>query len=134
MKMDETQFSEQLRKLQEPSGPSRMWESPVFAMQDYESMTDSQLSKVVLEMLKFTGPGSYWLRQDLFEPKMFGNPDFLIQPNIIVFCDSSFWHGRDWSSLRKRLPQGYWREHIERNRKRDRLVNAHLKKRNYATC
>jgi hypothetical protein len=67
MKMDETQFSEQLRKLQEPSGPNRTWESPVFAMQDYESMTDSQLSKVVLEMLKFTGPGSYWLRQDLFD-------------------------------------------------------------------
>jgi len=43
MKMDETQFSEQLRKLQEPSGPSRTWESPVFAMQDYESMTDSQV-------------------------------------------------------------------------------------------
>jgi DNA mismatch endonuclease (patch repair protein) len=89
----------------------------------------SKGTKIELEMKKALEEQSI---QFQYQPKTFGNPDFLIRPNVIVFCDSSFWHGRDWSSLRKRLPQGYWREHIKRNRKRDRLVNAHLKKRNYA--
>jgi len=29
-----------------------------------------------------------------YQPKMFGKPDFLIPPNIILFCDSSFWRVR----------------------------------------
>jgi DNA mismatch endonuclease (patch repair protein) len=66
-----------------------------------------------------------------YQPKMFGKPDFLIAPNIVIFCDSSFWHGRDWNKLGRRLPKGYWREHIDRNRKRDRLVNLRLKKENF---
>jgi DNA mismatch endonuclease (patch repair protein) len=66
-----------------------------------------------------------------YQPKMFGNPDFLIPPNIIVFCDSSFWHGRNWSKLKSQLSKAYWRDHIERNRKRDRAVNAHLRKEGY---
>lgn len=62
-----------------------------------------------------------------FQPKMFGKPDFLIQPRIVVFCDSSFWHGRNWNVLEKNLPQEYWREHIKRNIERDKFVNDQLK-------
>lgn len=36
-------------------------------MEDYESMSPSQLSEVSLEMIKFTGVGSYILRDDLFD-------------------------------------------------------------------
>jgi DNA mismatch endonuclease (patch repair protein) len=61
-----------------------------------------------------------------YQPKMYGTPDFLVPPNIAVFCDSSFWHGRNWKKLRKKLQKGYWRTHIEENRKRDKLVNARL--------
>jgi G:T-mismatch repair DNA endonuclease (very short patch repair protein) len=25
-----------------------------------------------------------------YQPKLFGKPDFLIKPRIVVFCDSSF--------------------------------------------
>ena len=63
--------------------------------------------------------------------KIFGKPDFLIAPNIAVFCDSSFWHGREWGKLKKRLPEGYWRTHIENNRKRDRVVTKQLSLRGY---
>lgn len=66
-----------------------------------------------------------------YQPKMFGNPDFLVIPNIAVFCDSSFWHGRHWSKLKHRLSKGYWYEHINRNRMRDRIVNRELKKQGY---
>ena len=63
-----------------------------------------------------------------YQPNIFGRPDFLIPPNIVVFCDSSFWHGRDWNKLKDRLPSQYWKDHIKRNIKRDRLVTAKLKK------
>ena len=29
-------------------------------------------------------------------PKIFGSPDFIVGSRILLFCDSSFWHGRDW--------------------------------------
>lgn len=65
-------------------------------------------------------------------PKMYGNPDFLIQKQIALFCDSSFWHGRCWERLKKQLARGsnakYWIDHIETNRRRDRKVTAILKK------
>jgi DNA mismatch endonuclease, patch repair protein len=65
-------------------------------------------------------------------PKEFGNPDFLVGNRVAIFCDSSFWHGRNWPALRKQLLNGsrpeYWVEHIGRNRKRDRLVTRELSK------
>jgi DNA mismatch endonuclease (patch repair protein) len=65
------------------------------------------------------------------QPKMFGKPDFFIPPNVTVFCDSSFWHGRNWVKLRKKLPEGYWQNHINRNRTRDKEVNRELQKQGY---
>lgn len=49
----------------------------------------------------------------------------------MVFCDSSFWHGRYWKKLSRKLPEGYWRDHINATRKRDRRVNACLRKNNF---
>lgn len=66
-----------------------------------------------------------------YQPKICGKPDFLVYPNIVVFCDSSFWHGRSWKKLKPKLQKGYWREHIEKNRKRDKIVNNQLKKEGY---
>jgi DNA mismatch endonuclease (patch repair protein) len=63
-------------------------------------------------------------------PKITGNPDFLIGSGTVLFCDSSFWHGRDWNNLRKRLMRGnnpaYWVNHISKNRRRDRKVTKEL--------
>lgn len=65
--MDEAKFQEHLEKLKKPSGPRGTWDTRVFTMEDYESMSPSQLSEVSLEMIKFTGVGSYILRGDLFD-------------------------------------------------------------------
>ena len=69
------------------------------------------------------------------QPKIFGNPDFLLEKDTTLFCDSSFWHGRNWKKLKKKLANGnnsqYWISHIERNRNRDRTVSRKLRKEGY---
>jgi len=62
----------------------------------------------------------------VYQPRLFGKPDFLIPPKIVIFCDSSFWHGRNWQELDKTLSKGYWHEHIKRNRERDLFVSTQL--------
>ena len=68
-------------------------------------------------------------------PDIFGNPDFLVGENVALFCDGSFWHGRNWKMLKARLESGnnpeYWVDHIARNRKRDRKVNRVLRSMDY---
>lgn len=64
-------------------------------------------------------------------PDLFGKPDFLVGSSVAVFCDSSFWHGREWGRLRERLRRGgnatYWIGHIGKNRRRDALVTRRLR-------
>ena len=68
-------------------------------------------------------------------PRIVGNPDFLVGQRIAVFCDSSFWHGRNWKKLKAQLERGsnasYWVAHIAGNRRRDRQINAKLRKTGY---
>ena len=56
--------------------------------------------------------------------KLPGSPDIaLTKYKIAIFCDSEFFHGKDWEVLRARLEKGsnpeYWIKKIERNRDRD---------------
>jgi len=68
-------------------------------------------------------------------PPMVGNPDFLIGRRILIFCDSSFWHGRNWKKLKAQLERGsnasYWVSHIACNRRRDRQTRAMLRRLGY---
>lgn len=53
-----------------------------------------------------------------------GSPDIVLTKyNIAIFCDSEFFHGKDWDILRPRLEKGhnpdYWIKKIERNQERD---------------
>lgn len=68
-------------------------------------------------------------------PELFGKPDFLVGRTVAVFVDSGFWHGRHWNALKEELERGsranYWVDHIERNRGRDRRVNAGLRAQGY---
>lgn len=61
-----------------------------------------------------------------------GRPDFvLVKQRIAIFCDSEFWHGYGWGERRKRehkTNQDYWFAKIERNRARDRRINARLRR------
>ena len=54
-----------------------------------------------------------------------GRPDIaLTKYKIAIFCDSEFFHGKDWIILKKKLEKGknpdYWIPKIERNMERDR--------------
>lgn len=61
-----------------------------------------------------------------------GKPDIaLTKYKIAVFCDSEFFHGKDWFAvLRPRVLRGnnsgYWEKKITRNMERDREVNLAL--------
>lgn len=53
-----------------------------------------------------------------------GTPDIAITKyQLAIFCDSEFFHGKDWEILKPRLEKGsnpdYWVKKIERNRERD---------------
>ena len=53
-----------------------------------------------------------------------GRPDIaLTKYKIAIFCDSEFFHGKDWDILKPRLEKGknpdYWVKKIERNKQRD---------------
>ena len=57
--------------------------------------------------------------------KLPGSPDIaLIRQKVAVFCDSEFWHGKDWEDKKLRLQKGnnpdFWIKKIERNMQRDR--------------
>lgn len=61
--------------------------------------------------------------------KLPGKPDIAITHwKIAVFCDASFWHGKD---IDKKKPVAtnadFWREKINRNIQRDIEVNRQLK-------
>lgn len=63
--------------------------------------------------------------------KLPGKPDIaLIKYKIAIFCDSEFFHGKDWEVLKPRLERGdnsqYWVSKIARNRERDDEVNKRL--------
>jgi DNA mismatch endonuclease (patch repair protein) len=88
----------------------------------------SKGSKIEVKMMKALEESDL---ESEYQPRIFGKPDFLICPNIVVFCDSSFWHGRNWKKIKRRLREGYWQEHIEKNRERDKIVNIGLKKAGY---
>jgi DNA mismatch endonuclease (patch repair protein) len=58
-----------------------------------------------------------------------GKPDFVFHKNkVVVFVDSCFWHGHTCLKPRDSLKKGFWKEKIERNKERDKLVSKSLKK------
>lgn len=60
-----------------------------------------------------------------------GKPDIVLtKQKIVIFCDSEFFHGKDWEVLKPRLEKGnnanYWLKKIERNINRDQEINQQL--------
>ncbi len=56
--------------------------------------------------------------------RLTGRPDIVLtKQKIVIFCDSEFFHGKDWDRLKPRLEKGknsdYWVKKIERNMERD---------------
>ena len=58
-----------------------------------------------------------------------GKPDFVFpKDKVIVFVDGCFWHGHTCLKPRDSLKKGFWKEKIERNKERDKLVCKSLRK------
>lgn len=60
-----------------------------------------------------------------------GKPDIAITKyKIAIFCDSEFFHGKDWEQLKSRLRKGdngeFWINKIGKNREHDEQVNKKL--------
>lgn len=60
-----------------------------------------------------------------------GTPDIVITKyHIAIFCDSEFFHGKNWPELEKRIMRGsnseFWYGKITRNMARDTEVNRDL--------
>ena len=63
--------------------------------------------------------------------KLPGKPDIaLTKYKVAIFCDSEFFHGKDWEVLKPRLEKSnnsqYWINKISRNRERDDEINKKL--------
>lgn len=64
------------------------------------------------------------------DKKVFGKPDITFKRyRIAIFCDSEFWHGKDWETQRLEIKSNkdFWYNKIESNINRDKLVNCKLK-------
>lgn len=61
-----------------------------------------------------------------------GKPDIAITKNkVAVFCDSEFFHGKDWEKQRAKVERGansdYWVKKISRNIERDKQKDKELR-------
>ena len=60
-----------------------------------------------------------------------GKPDIvLLKYKLAIFCDSEFFHGKDWKDLQEQLKRGqnadFWLQKISQNRVRDEEINKQL--------
>lgn len=71
------------------------------------------------------------LRYRKNDKTVLGKPDFTFKKyKVAVFCDSEFWHGKDWQTKKNEHKSNikFWHQKIERNIERDKEVNSELLK------
>lgn len=73
-------------------------------------------------------------RYRINDKTVFGKPDIVFKKKkIAVFCDSEFWHGKDYLEGKKpKSNTDYWYKKIERNIERDKEVNQKLTEEGWA--
>lgn len=59
-------------------------------------------------------------------PKILGNPDFLVEKKILMFCDGDFWHGYNYDD-KKKPAKKFWTDKIEGNIHRDTKISRKLR-------
>nr|WP_296267749.1 very short patch repair endonuclease [uncultured Merdimonas sp.] len=89
----------------------------------------SKDTKIEIKLRKALWKKGYRYRKNY--SKLPGKPDIaLTKYKIAVFCDSEFFHGKDWEVLKPRILKGvnsdYWLNKISRNMERDQEVNQKL--------
>ena len=86
-------------------------------------------TSIELKLRKVLWSKGYRYRKN--DTRLLGKPDIVLTKyKIAIFCDSEFFHGKDWEVLKPRLEKGnnsqYWISKISRNRERDDEVNKRL--------
>jgi len=68
------------------------------------------------------------------DKSVFGKPDITFKGlKIAIFCDSEYFHGKDWNEEKHRIKTNteFWHKKIEQNMLRDQMVNEELLKNNW---
>ena len=89
-------------------------------------------SKIERKLAKELWRRGYRYRKN--DKTVFGKPDLTFKGlKIAIFCDSEFWHGKDWKEKKKAHKTNikFWHQKIERNIERDKEVNKELLKRGW---
>lgn len=84
----------------------------------------SQIESLLMKALWSRG-----YRYRKHDRNVFGKPDIVLRSHkIAIFCDSEFWHGKDWNTAKKKIKSNvaFWHKKIESNIRRDKEVNAKL--------
>lgn len=90
----------------------------------------SRDTSIEVKLRKALWHKGYRYRKNLKE--LPGTPDIVLtKQKIVIFCDSEFFHGKDWYSiLRPRIRKGknpdFWEKKILKNMNRDDRVNKEL--------
>ena len=89
----------------------------------------SKDTKIEVQLRKALWAKGYRYRKN--DKKLPGKPDIVLgKYKIVIFCDSEFFHGKEWEVLKPRLEKGtnpeYWVKKIENNRRRDDEINKEL--------
>ncbi|NQU87259.1 MAG: very short patch repair endonuclease [Mariniphaga sp.] len=84
-------------------------------------------SKIETLLMKALWQRGYRYRKN--DKSIFGKPDIAFKKyKIVIFCDSEFWHGKDWEIKIYEIKSNkeFWYNKIESNIERDKLVNKTL--------
>ena len=87
---------------------------------------DSKIEKKLARALRLLG---YKFKRNY--SKVTGKPDIIFpRLKVAVFCDSEFWHGKNWRVKKREIKTNrkFWYPKIERNIARDREVNSLLRR------
>lgn len=85
----------------------------------------SQIERLLMKALWHKG---YRYRKHV--KTVYGHPDIVFgKYKIAIFCDSEFWHGKDWNHQKSGVKSNpdFWHSKIQSNIERDRKVNDVLK-------
>lgn len=89
----------------------------------------SKGSKIETKLAKALWKKGYRYRKN--NNTVFGKPDLTFKKyKIAIFCDSEFWHGKNWENRKHDHKSNikFWHQKIERNIERDKEVNKKLLK------
>lgn len=95
-----------------------------------ENMSHIRSKNTSIEILLRKSLWSKGIRYRVNDKSVFGKPDIVFKSKkIAVFCDSEFWHGKNYLEGKSKIKTNteYWNSKLKRNIQRDKEVNQVLK-------